>query len=220
MLHRLNRQDGNASLLMVIMGAGVLLTVLSQSQGLVSDRMKASRVKKAALEGQESDLFALSMTKQLLSTGTQPFPAIGFKNPVNPNSAQDIGLRPLETNLNPAHVSIHSDGSLGFVAADVNRLSTQDMDQIFQTKNFNLNGPKTNITVRTLGWDPFPTGFGVQTLYLEAQSSIAHVGMDRSTALRAKVPLNPPPGNCTIVATSGGVPVAAGATFRLGRLWM
>src|SRR6478735_8509345 len=98
---RNHREGGNASLGLVLVGATLMLAVLSQTQGVVSNRLKASQVKKINLEGHESGLYALSVARQLVNVKANALPSIGFKNPADPDNLSEIMLQPLESSTSP-----------------------------------------------------------------------------------------------------------------------
>ena len=210
------KEQGNASLALVIMGAAVLLGVLTQTQGLVSDRLKASNVKKASLEGQESGLYALTVAKQLVNSNATNLPAVGFKNPADPNSLQDIALRLLVANPNPPFVRLANDGTLQVTAPDVVKITNEQMNQIFEQKDFNINQQKVDVAVRAFSWDPFPSGYGVQTIYFEARANIAQGNVNSVLITKAKIPVPPPPGTCEITATANGQILLPGSSVPSG----
>lgn len=209
-------ERGNASLGFMVLGAAALIGVLSQTQGLINNRMKASQVKKINLEGHESGLYALSVARQMINKDTQPLPSFGFQNPMDPNNMQDIRLRSLEPNPNMPAVSLTADGSLQVTAPDLVKITAAQMDQLFQTKNFNMNQQITSVVVKPFAFDPFPSGYGIQTIYLEATAQLSQNDINSKLVTRAKVPVPPPDGNCIITAVADGTPIANGESVPTG----
>jgi hypothetical protein len=193
----------------MVMGTGILGIVLSQSQGLVSQRLKAAGVKKVNIQGQEAGLYALSVAKQMvMQDSVASMPSIGFKNPLNPTSLSDIQLRSLETNPNPTRVNLDSGGALRVVAPDPTNMSIESMNQVFRNKNFNIAGQyEANVLVKPYSWEPFPTGYGIKTVYMEAAAPVSQSNNKSALATKARIELQPPPASCSLTATVNGLPI-------------
>lgn len=204
-------QQGNASLGFIALCGAALVVSLTQTQNLIHNRLKAAKHSKLNLEGQETSLYALSMTRQLVDSSPASLPTIGFKNPVNPQSFSDLAFKSIGASGTLNGISIGPAGELSISAPDLANISSHQIDEVFKNKNFNVS-QQSLYNLRAIAWEPYSTGYGVQNIFLEARNDEAKNPNHLVVSSRAKIAVPVPQASCTITASLDGKNLSHGST--------